>query len=47
MALYCPVSFFVAVENTLDQHVAEKQDYGLPLFNLLSVMLFLDRAEAA
>jgi asparagine synthase (glutamine-hydrolysing) len=32
-----------AVRRMLDQHLAEKQDFGLPLFNLLSIMLFLER----
>jgi asparagine synthase (glutamine-hydrolysing) len=32
-----------AVQRMLDQHLAEKQDFGLPLFNLLSIMLFLER----
>jgi hypothetical protein len=26
----------------VDRHLAAQQDFGLPLFNLLSVMLFLD-----
>ena len=36
-----------AVRGMLDEHLAGKQDFGLPLFNLISVMLFLDRAAAA
>jgi asparagine synthase (glutamine-hydrolysing) len=32
-----------AVEAMLKQHLDERQDFGLPLFNLLSVMSFLDR----
>jgi asparagine synthase (glutamine-hydrolysing) len=35
-----------AVGEMLEQHLQEKQDFGLPLFNLLSVMIFLDRCES-
>jgi len=35
-----------AVTEMLAQHLQEKQDFGLPLFNLLSVMIFLDRCES-
>jgi asparagine synthase (glutamine-hydrolysing) len=28
----------------LDRHQSGKQDFGLPLFNILSIMIFLDRA---
>jgi asparagine synthase (glutamine-hydrolysing) len=31
------------VREMLDRHQAEKQDFGLPLFLVLSIMLFLDR----
>ncbi len=31
-----------AVRSMVDRHLAGQQDFGLPLFNLLSVMLFLD-----
>jgi asparagine synthase (glutamine-hydrolysing) len=31
-----------AVRSMVDRHLAAQQDFGLPLFNLLSVMLFID-----
>jgi len=34
-----------SVTALLDDHLREREDYGLPLFNLLSVMLFLERAN--
>jgi len=36
-----------AVAEMLRLHLDGAQDYGLPLFNLLSIMLFLERREAA
>jgi len=35
-----------AVGTMLEQHLDEKQDFGLPLFNLLSVMIFLDQCRS-
>jgi asparagine synthase (glutamine-hydrolysing) len=35
-----------AVRGMLDLHLRGKQDYGLPLFNLISILLFLDRRGA-
>ena len=35
-----------AVTGMLEQHLEEKQDFGLPLFNLLSVMTFLDHCAS-
>jgi len=35
-----------AVSAMLEQHLDEKQDFGLPLFNLLSVMIFLDHCRS-
>jgi asparagine synthase (glutamine-hydrolysing) len=35
-----------AVGAMLEQHLDGKQDFGLPLFNLLSVMIFLDQCRS-
>ena len=35
------------VRKLLELHLRRRQDFGLPLFNLLSIMLFLDRWGAA
>jgi asparagine synthase (glutamine-hydrolysing) len=35
-----------AVTDMLEQHLEQKQDFGLPLFNLLSVMTFLDQSAS-
>ena len=33
----------LAVTDMLESHLSGRQDFGLPLFNLLSMMMFLER----